>query len=220
MTKQGIIGIYLAAGQSKRFGKSKLLPAVGNDPLGSLALATALESELDRIVVVTREADMLDWVSRELFQSYRERWFQTACPQSYLGHSYSLKCGINSAKELHAEAVVIILADQPLISVQMINQIITMYKQKQTNHVPIPFIAATYDEVPRPPILFAESMFEELLDLQGDKGARFLIRKRIIEGSLVEFTNPKPFFDVDTQEDYHTLLRSQMQVQLIPEKDI
>lgn len=207
MTRTGIIGIYLAAGQSKRFGSNKLLPPVGNVPLGSLALNTALNSRLDRIVVVTGGSDKLDWISPTLFHSFQKSWFQAACVESPKGQAYSLKCGLRFAESLQAEAIIVMLADQALVSVDMIDNIIEKYLQMKANQDSISFIAARRSRITCPPILFARSLFEDLYSLEGDMGARYLIRNRMREGSFIDFTDPLLFFDVDTEKDYNRLLR-------------
>ncbi|MBM7598317.1 xanthine dehydrogenase accessory protein pucB [Virgibacillus halotolerans] len=203
MRQKRIIGIYLAAGESKRFGGNKLFSSVGNHHLGSLALITALDSQLDKIVVVTTEKDQLNWVSPELFQNYQERWFHATSIKSTYGQSYSLKCGLQFADKLGADAVLIVLADQPFISSEMINKIIRQY---QTSQYPYSFIAASYAGITRPPILISSEMFTDLYQLQGDKGARYLIQDRMNEGGIIEFTDNMCFFDVDTKEDYKYLL--------------
>lgn len=205
MNRKGIIGIYLAAGESKRFGGNKLISQVGNHQLGSLALMTALDSQLDKIVVVTTELDELNWVSPTLFQSYRKKWFQAACIKSRHGQSYSLKCGLQFAEKLRAGAVMIMLADQPFVSIDMIDKIIREYKATQN---PISFIAASCSGLFCPPVLFSHNMFKDLYHLQGDMGARYLIRGRMEEGSFIEFADRMRFFDVDTVEDYITLLQN------------
>lgn len=177
---------------------------VGNHRLGSLALMTALDSQLDKIVVVTTGQDELNWVSPRLFQSYRNKWFQAACVKSNQGQSYSLKCGLQYAESLHAEAVLIMLADQPFISKDMIHRIIGEYSEHLK---PISFIAASCSGVFCPPIFFSKNMFEDLYKLQGDKGARYLIRNRMEEGTFIEFADRMRFFDVDTKDDYITLLQ-------------
>lgn len=180
---------------------------VGEKALGSLALETALQSELDQIAIVTKQSDTLDWIPSELFQSYQQKWFQIPCPDSSKGQAHSLKCGLRYAKKHRAEAAVVMLADQPLISTDIIHQLIAEHKQEKTKHDPILFVAATHEGIPRPPILFPDSMFAELSNLQGDQGARNIIRNRMNEGRLIEFKNPKLFFDVDTQVDHMTLLK-------------
>lgn len=202
-----IIGIYLAAGKSKRFGKNKLLSPVGDYPLGSLALKTALDSRLDKIVVVTNEMDQLEWIHPELLRNYQKMLFHSACPKSKLGQSYSLQCGLRHAQQFEADAVIVLLADQPLITRDMIDKIVIKYEQRRKGQNPASFIAAKYLDVSCPPILFSDQMFEALYRLQGDKGARYLIQNKINEGIFIDFAHPKYFFDVDTKEDYMTLLQ-------------
>ncbi|WP_158701730.1 nucleotidyltransferase family protein [Lentibacillus sp. Marseille-P4043] len=208
MKRQGIVGIYLAAGKSKRFGKNKLFQRVGNVPLGSLALRTALQSQLDKVVVVTTEADTLGWIPAELFPLYQKKWFQAVCKESVNGQSYSLKHGLRFAKKLQADAVVILLADQPLVSTWMINTIISRYQHGITNNCS--FVAASRLGVTCPPILFSNNMFDELFHLQGDMGARYLIKNKANAGSYIEFSNPWSFFDVDTPDDYDTLCKKHL----------
>lgn len=204
--KKKIIGIYLAAGKSERFGKNKLHQPVGTTLLGSLALSAAIQSQLDKIVVVTNKEDKLIWISPSNMSCYKNRWLHVACPYTSLGQAFSLKCGLSYAKKLKAEAVVILLADQPFIYKDMIDQLIIRYKELKTKNVPAHFVASTISGIPRPPILMTESMFNDMDRLQGDKGARHLIRDKKWSGNYIQYKNPLPFFDVDTAEDYKRLL--------------
>src|SRR5699024_7298287 len=108
------------------------------------------------------------------------------------------------AEKLRAEAVIVMLADQPLISATMINTIIDTYHREKDEQATA-FIAAKQAEVICPPILFDSSIFAGLYRLEGDMGARYLIRNRKHEGCFIEFTNPLLFYDVDTWEDYKKL---------------
>lgn len=207
----GITGIYLAAGHSKRFGKNKLQMPVGSDPLGSLALAAALQSKLDRIVVVTQETDALDWIPKSLWKWHRKRWFYRPCRTSINGLAYSLQCGLQHAETFDSKAVIIMLADQPLVNEKMINHLIDRYKQMQINQNPAPFIAASHAGIFCPPILFTSGMFPSLFKLEGDMGARYLIQTNTNRGEFLEFTNEEPFFDVDTADDYHQLIHRDTQ---------
>lgn len=202
---KGITGIYLAAGQGKRLGTSKLLPPLGKYPLGSIALMTALESSLDHVVVVTKETDTLKWIHPKLWGSHGGKWSQSSCATSVYGQAYSLKCGLHDAERLRSEAVIIMLADQPFISQAMINNLIDRYEQMKAKQIPVSFIAASRSGIPCPPILFTHRMFTDLAKLQGDMGARYLIQDKMEEGILLPFADPLLFFDVDTAEDYMML---------------
>ena len=65
-SSMSIIGIYLAAGKSRRMGRNKLSLAVGKMALGSLALDTAVQSSLDEICVVVNGIDDLSWMPERL----------------------------------------------------------------------------------------------------------------------------------------------------------
>ncbi|WP_267897395.1 NTP transferase domain-containing protein [Peribacillus glennii] len=62
-----IIGIYLAAGESKRMGLDKRSLPLNQIPLGSVALKQALYSKLHHIVVVMRNEDSSDWLLPSFF---------------------------------------------------------------------------------------------------------------------------------------------------------
>ncbi|QPA31301.1 NTP transferase domain-containing protein [Thermaerobacillus caldiproteolyticus] len=199
MTKRRIIGIYLAAGKSSRMGTNKLMLPLKEERLGSMALKKALHSNLYHVVIVTREGDTLDWIAPELFaHPLLEKWSSVACPRSSYGQSYSLKCGLKQAYQLRAEAVIILLADQPFITEHMINQLIFYYES-----CPLPYITVTHNGIPMPPTLFSAETFPLLLQLKGDEGARKLIRKQWKEkGMRLEYEDPLYFLDIDTKQDY------------------
>ena len=117
-----IVGIYLAAGNSSRMGSHKLALPVGTMTVGSLALETALKSQLDEIFVITKDTDDADWLPEEMKSDARCSIIK--CSTAHEGQSESLRCGIQQAQAHHADAVIIMLADQPFITVQMIEEMI------------------------------------------------------------------------------------------------
>ncbi|WCN36274.1 NTP transferase domain-containing protein [Aneurinibacillus uraniidurans] len=204
MNNGGIFGIYLAAGKSSRMGFDKLLLPLGSMPLGSLALHTALMSQLDRILVVTKEEDSLDWIDPSLLVSpLCEKWCSIPCATASQGQAYSLRCGLQEAQRGEAKAVMILLADQPFVSCEMINELIFHYKKSLRENKQCDYVAASYQEILRPPILFSNQLFPVLLKMQGDKGARQLLRKgAAFEGITIEYEDAREFHDVDTEEEY------------------
>ncbi|MED1201595.1 NTP transferase domain-containing protein [Heyndrickxia acidicola] len=199
MNRNKVLGIYLAAGNSKRMGMEKLnLPFKGST-VGNMGLTAAVESELDSTIVVTKEADCPKWISELLKKDYAHRWELVTCGDAYKGQSCSLKSGLRKAIHLGYEAVLILLADQPFVTSEMINRFIEKYLSSTEDG----FISAVFKEIPRPPVLFTKSTFDRLLDLEGDEGARKLIRKGAgIKGNLIYFNDFSLFVDIDTMEDY------------------
>ncbi|WHX47220.1 nucleotidyltransferase family protein [Paenibacillus woosongensis] len=200
-----IVGIYLAAGQSTRMGSDKLQLPVGSMRLGNFALAAALSSKLDYVVVIRNDAAG-DWMDDAFYRDpIKQKWSVIYCPEACLGQSYSLRCGVKAALAMEAAAAMILLADQPLITDKMINELLTYFQTQQQANSSIGFTAASYEGLPRPPVIFAQQMFPELLKVQGDRGAGHLIRKEGT-GICLDFPIPDLFMDVDDAEDYRALL--------------
>ena len=115
-----IVGIYLTAGNSSRMGTNKLALHVGTMTVGSLALETALKSQLDEIYIITKDTDDTDWLPEEMKSDARCTIIK--CSTAHEGQSESLRCGIQQAQADQADAVIVMLADQPFITVQMLEE--------------------------------------------------------------------------------------------------
>ena len=196
-----IAGIYLAAGSSSRMGSNKLKLNVGTMTLGSLALETALKSSLDEIYIVTKETDDAVWLPPAM--KLNNKCTIVPCPNAHEGQSESLKCGIRQAQAIHMDAVLIVLADQPFITVQMLDEMIACMKNNRT----CSFVATTLEQTIMPPVLLSSSMYTELLSLRGDVGAKALLQGNFLQkGYVLPCADQRLVFDVDTPEDYQTLL--------------
>ena len=201
MKRNKIVGIYLAAGLSTRMGSDKLRLPLGTMPLGNYALRAALSSDLDHVVIVSWDGEA-DWMDSSLYAEPKSRkWSVVPCSDAHLGQASSLRCGVMAAQEMKAEAIMILLADQPLITPSMINKLLLAYQ----SHPNSSFAASRYEGLARPPVLFSKEKFPDLLTLQKDQGARQLIRNDP-SGICLDFTSPHLFMDVDTPDDYRNLL--------------
>ncbi|MGN7386518.1 nucleotidyltransferase family protein [Sporosarcina sp. SAFN-015] len=196
-----IIGIYLAAGKSRRMGTNKLSLAVGKMALGSLALDTAIQSSLDSICIIVNKDDDLTWISERL--KSHEKCKVITCADADIGQSASLRCGIEYAMEAGASAIVVLLADQPFITIQMIDEIVACWKE----HPNSKYIATSHDGMMKPPILFTRDLFPVLLGVHGDQGAREILRRAsVVAGKQLPCHDPRLVFDVDDAKDYAVLL--------------
>jgi molybdenum cofactor cytidylyltransferase len=196
-----IAGIYLAAGNSSRMGSNKLELNVGTMTLGSLALETALNSSLDQIYIVTKETDDPAWLPSEM--KLNDKCTILPCPTAHEDLSESLKCGILHAKAKHIEAAIVMLADQPFITVQMLEEMIACKK----NNPSCNFVATTVEQTIMPPVLLSSSMYAELLTLRGDTGAKsFLQGGSLQKGHVLPCADKRLVFNVDTEGDYQSLL--------------
>ena len=193
-----MIAIYLSAGESRRMRVNKLALHLGGTTIGSSGLHTALKSELDHIIVVTKEGDTLKWIDSELFMpSFRNRWTPLSCRDSVKGQAHSLRCGLLAAMDRKPKGIMVLLGDQPFLSVSLINELLLKY-QKQNSL----FLAARFQGIPRPPIIFSPEAEPELLELKGDEGARKLLQRQKLAGAFVDYGNERDFLDIDNKEDY------------------
>jgi len=195
-----IAGIYLAAGNSSRMGSNKLALPIGTMTVGSLALETALKSSLDKVYIITKDEDDADWLPAEM--KLDTRCALIKCPTAHKGQSESLRYGIQQAQNDLMDAVIIMLADQPFITVQMLEEMIACMK----NNPACRFVATSCEQTIMPPILFSSSMYNELLELHGDIGARAILQGDFLQqGKLLPCVDKRLVFDVDTEADYAAL---------------
>lgn len=186
-------GIILAAGNSQRMGEPKVnLPLVDEMTMGAVVLQQVVASELDFIVVVVRPDDPLTWVST----AEEQKVYICVCHEARDGMAYSLRQGIRTVKEKGADCAMILLADQPLIQQAHINQLIARLKSSPD----LDYVAAKDHDELKPPILFSRTMFNSLMQLKGDEGARKLLRSSTIQGIGIPF-NKDQFLDADTKEE-------------------
>jgi molybdenum cofactor cytidylyltransferase len=190
-----IIGIYLAAGKSIRMSRNKLVLPFGKDFLGASAFRAALDSKLDVTFAVTRKVDFPRFLRPFL---KRKNWSYQYCEEGNNGLSDSLKTGVKQAAEWGADAIVVLLADQPFVTAECINRLIEEF----TLSPKLLFVSATQNGKCKPPVLLSKEVFPELMKLTGDMGAKGLLQGVWREHGIgVEFDD-QIFIDVDTFDDY------------------
>jgi molybdenum cofactor cytidylyltransferase len=184
-----LVGIYLAAGQSSRMGRDKLDLPFGEMCLGSWAFKEALESKLHSVIAVTRKGQSHQWLKPFFSNS---GWVQIDVDGNH--QSDSLKAGIKEAESLGANGVLVMLADQPFVTKEMINQLVEGFYANS-------FISFSKKGKAMPPVLFSSSLFNRIRSLEGDQGARSIIRNDLA-GRQIEIKDELPFLDIDTLDDY------------------
>lgn len=173
-------------------GIHKLYLPLQGEPLGNLALQAAISSRLSHIIVVTNEPL---WILKRM---YCENVHILSCPNADKGQSYSLQCGIEMAKQMNVDAVVVFLADQPFVTAEFINKMISCCEENENIH----FIAASYRGIRQPPVLFTKKVFPFFKALKGDEGARAIFMQPMINGISLLSEDDRMFFDIDTWEKY------------------
>ena len=186
--------ILLAAGSSSRFGSPKQLAQNNGKSFIQHAVSEAIKVKLDVIAVLGAN---LDVVKKEIENFpvqivYNKDWEE--------GMSSSIRSGINALlnKNPSAEAVVILVCDQPFLSSTVILDLIEKYEATKK-----PIVACVYKDVIGTPALFDKTFFKPLLELKGQSGAKKIISQNKDVAVTIPF--PLGYIDIDTKEDYEIL---------------
>lgn len=170
-----------------------------HDSLGGYGLQSALESRIRPIIAVTKPGPIPDWLSmRDAGRGY----IRVEAEAAELGMAHSIRAGLAAAMEYEPEAVIIQLADQPLVTPKMLERLVTRWEIEPE----LDFTAYWKDGAPTPPALLAASMFASLLVLNGDEGARKLMLEPRFKGAFLKAEQDSWLMDVDTEEDLDLLL--------------
>ena len=187
--------LLLAAGASTRMGQPKqLLPYHGRTLLRHAA-ETAVATSCAPIVLVTgalHEALVTEITDLPIQATHNPAW-QT-------GMASSIRTGLAAVAQAQPSAILIMLTDQPLVTPQLLQQLITRQQQTQA-----PIVAAAYGDTVGVPAVFDQTMISRLLQLQGQQGAARLIASLGAAVGRVPF--PAGLLDVDTPEQYAALLK-------------
>lgn len=186
-------GIVLAAGQSRRMGKDKISLNLEGIPLGLYAVNAALGSNLDVVIVVVRPNDPLEW----LMHSRAGKLIVIACADAEQEMSSSLRCGLKAASDMNADSACILLADQPLVQIEHINKLISAFMSSPDLH----YVSAREGDLDKPPLLLSSRIFSAVSALEGDAGARSMIRNSSCRGKHITLSS-EAFYDADTPEAF------------------
>jgi len=159
-----ISGIVLAAGSATRFGATKQIIPFGGKPLAQHAVDALASAGLGDIVVVTgHDADA---VERAVRLPPQGRFVRN--PDYRSGQASSLSVGLSALGD-PAEAVVVLLADQPGVTDAEVRALVEAFAETRSRIVRIAYI-----DGPGPALLSRE-VFGQAGHLHGDVGARELI---------------------------------------------
>lgn len=188
-----VYALVLAAGLSRRYGRSKLLEEFSGTPLLRHALTAAQAACPGRVVLVTGHGseDMASAASGLADEMVLNEAYRT-------GIGSSIAKGVSHLFD-RATAVIIILADQPLVTAAHIGQII----EKWDGH-PDAIVATRFSELDGPPVLFGRNHFDQLAELTGDAGAKQVLRTHPNAVRTVRFEPAA--IDIDTPDDLKALL--------------
>jgi molybdenum cofactor cytidylyltransferase len=177
--------ILLAAGRGSRFGGGKLLSEVDGLPIVRLAAEAVLAARPAEMLVVRSDADAL------LEGALVGLPVRFALVPAGLPLAASLHAGL-TARSRVARRVLVALGDQPRIDAAAVRRVVDAPDAS--------IVVPSYRGVRGHPVRFDVALLPELLEIEGDRGAREVVARdpsRVLE-IAVDADAPS---DVDTTSD-------------------
>lgn len=180
--------LYLAGGNSRRFGENKLLYELEGKPL--------YRHGLDMLVSLTKTRDdcTLTVVSRydEVLDGARACGVRAVfSPESEKGQSYTIRAGLDALVLRAGDFVAFVVADQPYLTAS------TMARLLDAARPGVPCARVCCDGRLGNPALFAAALVSGLYALTGDEGGRALLQRP--DCVLVPADSARELYDVDTK---------------------
>lgn len=191
--QEPVLGVILAAGEAKRFGRLKQLVPWGGKPLIRHIVEIALGSNLTELILVTGAGG--DEVAKAVCDLPVKI---VANPSWKNGLGSSIQTGM-MALPLNSGAVIFILADQPFLTPSILNTLIDRHSLELS-----PIVMPQVSGQRTNPVLFDRVTFTDLRALNGDAGGKTLFSS--YNNILVPWDEESLTYEIDTQDDYHRLI--------------
>ena len=191
-------GIILAGGSSTRFGRPKQLLMLKGKYLLEYALNAALESELNHVVLVLGHEHQN--ILHTLGACTTHERLQVVINHRYLeGQSRSLQAGLLKIRQAFP-AVMFLLGDQPMLDSNTIDHMLNKFRYSGKD-ICVPVCNGKR----RNPTIFNKALYNQIMSIEGDMGARDIIRANPERVLYLEINDPLCFFDIDSQKDLEDL---------------
>ena len=177
--------LFLASGNSRRFGENKLLHVLDGKPLYRHGLDMLAELTRGRedctLTVVSRYAAV-----RTGAEALGVRAVDS--PESEKGLSYTIRAGLDALDLQDGDFVVFVVADQPYLTAETVARLLDAAGP-----------GVVFGERRGNPNLFCAALASELRALEGDEGGRELLRGA--DCVLVQAGSERELYDVDAWSD-------------------
>jgi molybdenum cofactor cytidylyltransferase len=121
-------------------------------------------------------------------------------PDWQQGMGSSIRVGVENLAE-KSDLILILLSDQPFISKVLLQKMLRTFANSQN-----PIVSCYYNQELGVPMLFDKTVFKNLLNLNGAKGAKSFLNLYENRISMIDF--PQGIFDIDTIKDVENLKRT------------
>ena len=216
--------IYMAAGNSRRFGSNKLLYLYEGKPLyrHGLELLLKLKQEMGEkltVTVVTQYAEILEEI-QDIFERCGMAGMQAVfCEKSRLGASYTVRAGIEAVisqdpvsgqpKEGQSmigekDYLMFMVADQPHLTLDSVRKLIRTAVSREQSAFSGPLaeecsrwetLSLRCGSTPGNPCMFRADLIPELMSLTGDQGGRKVLKRYACK--YVDILDERELEDVD-----------------------
>ena len=185
--------LYLAAGNSRRFGSNKLQALLDGKPLflHGLDRLNALSCQRTdcTLTVVSQHDFILDAAEKKGIRAVYS-------PDSPLGLSYTIRAGLASLPDLRPEDFILFMvADQPRLSTETITALLDLAQPGVTA------ASTAFGTRQGNPTLFSAQLLPELLTLAGDQGGRVVLRRHAADCRTVQAHSASELWDIDRPDD-------------------
>jgi molybdenum cofactor cytidylyltransferase len=204
-----VSAVVLAAGMSTRMGRNKLLLTFRGKPLVVHAMDTLLASMVGEVIVVLGHESEKLWDRLEhnadpaSIQARRSRLRLVKNPDYREGLSTSVRTGVEAVSH-QAEAIMICLADQPLLEPVDVDQIIAAFAAAKAENkmIVVPFFKGERGN----PVILDASLRDSILGIVGDVGCKGVIKRYPEKVYAIEMANDHVVRDVDDAQAYERLV--------------
>jgi molybdenum cofactor cytidylyltransferase len=193
-----IVGIVLAAGESRRMGSPKALLKIGEKTFVQHVHDVLTDTlKVEKVVIV------LGAEHRKVIKELQ--WFKgvtTLNTEFKKGQLSSIVTGINAIKKDKPDAAFVCPVDQPLFSSRLIEKMIDVFHESKKL-----IVVPTHNGKHGHPVLFSSLLFPELSRAPQDVGARFVLhhhRDNVVE---VETDEEGVLISIDTPDDYQKYIK-------------
>lgn len=187
--------LILAAGSASRMGKMKQLLPYKSTTLLEWVIQQAQKSIVKNVFCVLGANK--DTIEKQLTSNTIKIIYN---PNYESGLSTSIVTGIDFLQKHNFDNALIMLADQPHVTYEYLNSLIEVSKKN-----PSKIITSNYQGSVGVPAIFPKKYFNDLLNLEGDKGAKnFLLQHN---SNVLKINSHQNLLDIDTPEDYQHLLK-------------
>jgi len=188
---EDVCGIILAAGESRRMGRNKMLLPFGDKLIVTSVIDKVRESGIKIIMLV------LGAYSEEILKAVEGRDLNPVINNDYKkGMLSSVQCGFRNIPE-DCGAVMVFLGDQPMVSADVARMLISEYKKSGRG-----IIIPVYNGRRGHPVLIDIKYREDIYGLNQGIGLRELMDRFPDDIEECNVKNQDILKDIDTLKDY------------------